>query len=362
MVLGPEALPLLEQWQADLQPGAVPLIQGWRPDGPGRDLADAGPLIDWLKWHALVGSPFTFNALRQERQGGRRYPFFIPGYEGRLPISRRKYEAAGKAGPRHLLSAIRRDVRGLLQVPPGWTLLEVDFKSCHPAIGVALSGCEALARDVELGIHQRTGDWIWSFAPWRPPAENRRQLGKRINNMALFGATPHGIRRELTDHLGVDPGHAAAAEVWEAWWHRYPGLLAFAQGVLQLVQQAQAERLALEIVAPSGRRSRFSKAEVLGRVAKGSRRAAPGPDGVWRTVFSACFRAVEGDLLDRTLTHFHEGQEEHGGRPILPLYDGLLAAAPTGREQEVWEALKAAAARAAAEVGVARTRLERKAP
>ena len=122
--------------------------------------------------------------------------------------------------------------------------------------------------------------------------------------------------------------------------------------------KAQVEGLPLEFVAPSGRVSRFSKDEVAGRVSKGHRRAK-GPDRVWPSVLSAMFRAVEGDLMDGVLARFHDARNEHGGRLVLPLYDGLLVAAPVGREDAVWTALQSAGNSAAGELGIP-TRLVRK--
>jgi len=102
--------------------------------------------------------------------------------------------------------------------------------------------------------------------------------------------------------------------------------------------------------------SKFAAAELRGKVRRG-RRPAKSPEGVWRTVLSAIFRAVEGDLLDRTLAHWHAGRDAHGGRLCLSLYDGMLIAAPQGAESAVAAALEAAGASAAAELGVPGLRL-----
>ncbi|MBI2378506.1 MAG: hypothetical protein HYV07_31195 [Deltaproteobacteria bacterium] len=350
LVLPRSALPVLDRWQLELTGTAPPSFPGWVPEGPGRTPLEATPLIAYLRDHAVCGEPFTFNALHLEPQGGRSYPFFLSDYDGPITVSSNRYEAAAMRGPRLLLAAIRRDVRALFQAPPGWSLLELDFKSCHPAIGLALSGDEQLERDLSGDIHQLIGDAV---APQRAQPD-RRTLGKRLNNAMLFGLSSYGARDLSIEVLGRPPLDGTGQGLWSAWWARYPRLAAFRDEVIALVRTVQLEGFALEIVAPSGRRSRFSPAEVRGEVAKG--RPAHGPDGAWRTVFSACFRAVEGDVLNQTLRHLHAN--DGGARPALPLYDGLIVAAPTGAEEAAQRALLAAAERAVLDLGIPMLRAE----
>ena len=288
-----------------------------------------------------------------EKQGGRSYPFFLDGYDGPLTISKRAYEAAGKCGPRLLLSAVRRDVRAVFGVPPGWLLLEVDFRSCHAAIGVALSGDEQLAADVDADIHQVIGDRM--FRSLRDAA-GRRAAGKELNNAMLFGMSPAGLRMLTRNVLGRDPKDGTGERGWAAWWLRYPDLAAFRDEVRGLVRQAQVQRSGLEIEAPSGRVSKFRSAELAGKSFKGGPDRPP--EGVWPTIFSAAFRTVEGDLLDGTLRRFHG--DGAGGQPVLPLFDGLIAAAPSGEEDAVRRALEDAAERAAQDLGLDRIRAEAK--
>jgi hypothetical protein len=306
---------------------------------------EAAPLIAFLREHALGGTPFTFNAAHLEDQGGRTYPFFLVGYGGPITISKRQYEAAGGRGPRLLLTAIRRDVRALLSAPPGWSLLELDFKACHAAIGMALSGDEQLARDLEDDVHQTIGDMV---APPNFSPPHRRALGKQLNNSMLFGMTSHGVRELARDTLGRDALDGTGEGVSGAWWARYPRLAAFRDRVRALVAQAQAEARGVEIVAPSGRRSRFSPAEVAGRVDKGQ--GAKSAEGAWTSLFSAAFRAAEADLLERTFLHFFE--QATGGQIMLPIYDGAVLSAPVGSEDLVRTALLAAARTAAGEIGI----------
>lgn len=347
LVAPPSVLPLLDQWALALEGKAPRSFPGWRPEGPGRTPDDAVPLIALLRDHAGRGEPFTFNSLYREKQGGRSYPFVIPEYKGPLTITGRQYGKAGHG--RSLLSAIRRDVRALLEAPDGWSLLELDFRTCHAAIGLALSGDEQLARDLDSDFHQVVGELFVRL----PTEAERRDAGKRINNAMLFGLTPVGLAELTKELLGRPPADGTGVAVWSAWWSRYPKLEAFRKYVEHQVTTAQIYRQPLVIVAPSGRISRFAPSEVQGGIAKGSR-PAPGRDHVWRSVFSACFRAVEGDLLDATLRRFNA--KSGGGRLVLPIYDGALVAAPDGTEEVVRRALLEAAEGAVVDVGVPKLR------
>jgi hypothetical protein len=338
-------LPLLDQWERELRGLVPPSDPSWRPEGPGRTPIDAAPLIAYLREHAVSGEPLTYNVLHRENHGGRLYPFYVAGYEGPLTISKNKYNEAGRRGPRLLLAAIRRDVRALLEAPTGWSLLELDYRACHAAIALALSGDEQLAADLERDIHQATGDRFVSDVD--DPAK-RRDIGKFLNNAMLFGISAQGLRQHALLLLGRLPRDGTGQGVLNAWWARYPRLAAFRDEVETLVRDAQLLRCALEIVAPSGSVSRFSAGEVAGVVGRG--RQAPGRDGAWRTVFSAAFRAVEGDLMDLVFRHFAASRV--GGRLALPIYDGALVAAPRDLVEGVQQALLAAAKKAVEELGV----------
>jgi hypothetical protein len=292
----------------------------------------------------MRGDGFSFNGLHQEDQGGRLYPFVLPGYAGPLMVSKRQYEAAGKRCPRLLLSAIRRDARALLGAPTGSTLVELDFRSCHAAIGLALSGDDRLATNLDGDIHQIIGDEVARNAP----KERRRDLGKALNLRMLFGATPMAVAELSAAMLGRPPRDETGETVWRAWWARYPRLGVFRDSVVALVREAQVGGLAIVIESPSGAESRFSRAEVMGRVGKG--RAPPGAGNIWRTIFSAAFRAVEADLLNETVRRFVV--ENAGGKLVLPMYDGLIAAAPKDGLAVVERALLKAAAGAVEAVGI----------
>ncbi len=185
----------------------------------------------------------------------------------------------------------------------------------------------------------------------------RRKVGKVANNVLLFGASPRGLQRDLHEEFGVVVELGKVGLAWTAWWKRYPALAGLRDDVISLVALAQREDRGLEIVAPSGWTSWFSAAEVKGLVSTGHGKRAPGPDAFWRTVFSALFRAVEGDLLDRTIAHFVADRDHHGGQLALPLYDALYVGAPVGREAVVAQALAQAGAKAAEELGVVGMRM-----
>lgn len=333
---------LLAEWESKIR-GADGVSSEPEADRPWLAPAEARSLIGLLRDSAERGTQFTFNAVHLERQGGRLHPFQIPGYTGPLTIWRRTY---GEAETRLLLSGIRKDVRHLLQGPHGWTLLELDYKSCHAAIGHALSGDPTLGADLDADIHQVVGNYLVSSTELDSAA--RKAFGKRVNNAMLFGAGPATLERFTREGLGREPKAGAAEAVWRAWWGRYPRLAAFRDEVQRSVQTAQLNGVGLEIVPPSGRLSKFTAGEVQGRVSKGRR--APGLDGMWRTVMSACFRAVEADLLNGVLRRLHA----LGGlvRVALPLYDGLIAGAPIGSEDAAQTALLKAAEEAVAEIGI----------
>lgn len=341
-----EAQERLDRWEASLRdPGeGAPDVAGW---GPARTPADRAGLIAFLRERVAIAQQFTFNALWREPQGGRMYPFLIPSYSGPITISRRQYDKVTGPGQRLLLSAIKRDVRALFEPPPGWALLELDFRSCHPAIGLALSKDEQLRADIRADIHQVVGD---AFAARLADPVARRRFGKYVNNAMLFGLTPEGLRDYAQRALQPPPSRAQTTAAWEAWWRRYPELWRFRAQVEECVLSARGVGLAITVVAPSGRTSRFSRAEVIG-APKAGRRGTRDAAAVTRSVFSACFRAVEADLLDHTIRLFRV--RGGPGRIVLPLYDGMIVAAPERDVRRVEQELEAAARGAALELGLA---------
>ena len=348
MILKDDALPVLRGLELCLPEKADPLAYY----GPGRSPDEQRRLYGFLQERIEAREPITFNALRWEDQGGRRYPTFIPGYKRALPISRNSYS---KATTKYLLSAIPREVRAMLKMPEGWSTNPLcgDFKCCHMAIALALSGDKRLADDLKGDVHQQAGDHVLRKLEWAGglSVDQRRTFGKLLNLKMLFGTTASGVQQAASGVLGRDLGEREAQEIAWAWWDRYRALSRFRERVFKRIKEARSRGVGLVVVSPSGKRSRFSPAEVKGEPMKGESQGK-GIKGAQRSIFSAIPRAVEGDLLDLTLRYWHQGRDAHDGRLVLPIYDGIYFAARDGREHETWTAMENAAARAAKEIGV----------
>ncbi len=348
MLIDEDSLPLLADWMRRISARN-------HAHGTERKLGYAKtfdqnpqPLIQWLTEKARAGEPFTFNALHVERRGGRTYPYFIPAYTGPVTISRDRFQRSEAEGDRLLITNMTRDIRKRLELTGGMVPLEADFRACHAHIALALSGDSALQRDLEGDIHQVVGD---AMAPHVRQASRRRLLGKHINNSMFFGVTRHGLARIHKEELGVDAPKGWTRSASMVWWSRYRDLQEFCAELRQRVDLAQATGQGLVLITPSGRPSKYSPADVQGRGA-GRSRGATDHEAAWRSIFSGVFRAVEGDLLSRTIARFHADRARHGGAPALPIYDGLLLGAPEGREEQVRSSVKHAANAAAEDVGV----------
>jgi hypothetical protein len=331
------SLPLLAVWEEDLRK---------EPEGD-RTAEVAIPLARFLRSACSARTAVTFNALWKERKGGRIYPYFLSGYDGPLTMSRYAYEKAGKDAPRLLLSAIRKDVRRNLTLSPRWTLLSADFRSCHGYISFALSGDEQLRVDLEEGFHEITGGWLLA-ADASPTLA--RKVGKYVNNAMIFGLGAPGLKRLLDRVLEENLPLEWAEKAWNVWWDRYPRLREFRDGVKQSVLAHQCRGKRLSFISPSGRKVSFSPAEVKGVIYHQSRRDPPGSKGAWRAIFSSIFRAVEADLLDQQIRYLHAIKEHHGCELVLPIYDGLLLAAPRGREEFAMHAIRTCGSFAAADL------------
>ena len=340
----------VREWWADRVPlvlprqAGLPLLDCW-----GRSLTGEqdGPMIDWLRGNSRARRPFTFNALWKEKKGGRLYPYYRAGYEGPLTLSKYAHQKTG--APKLLLSSIRRDVRSVLEAPRPWQLIEADFKSCHGYIALALSGDEQLASDLDSGFHEATGAWLLS-AEAGPVL--RRKAGKKVNNAMIFGLSARGLQRAVSSLVDGPVPLDWACRCWAQWWDRYPRFRDFRDQAMQDISAAQAAGQKVSFASPSGWVTAFAPAEVRGKIARGTPREVPGPAGARRIVFSSIFRAVEADLLDQTLRHFHSIREHHGARLVLPLYDGLILAAPASQVEFAGRALQTCAEAAAKDLGL----------
>ena len=97
----------VQEWWDDRVPLVLPpqagliLLQSWeREVGRG-----TSPMIDWLRSTCQGPSAFTFNALWKEKRGGRLYPYFLPGYEGPVTISKYAYQKSSQGGEKNQRSA-----------------------------------------------------------------------------------------------------------------------------------------------------------------------------------------------------------------------------------------------------------------
>ncbi len=356
MVLNEECLPLLEAWSRRVSDSVY--CRGMKESlrGVRENSDDPQPLIQWLRRKVLERAPFTFNALQVERRGGRAYPYFIERYNGRVTISRDAFNRFDGAGERLLITNMTRELRRSLMLTHDMVPMEVDFRSCHAHIALALSGDETLRRDLQGDFHQVVGD---ALAPHVHGAAQRRVLGKHVNNSMFFGVTHHGLARIHREELGVDAPKGWARAVSSEWWRRYATLESFCERLRGHVERAQVTGQTLVLITPGGRRSQYSPDDVQGMV-PGRSRHSRGHEAAWRSIFSGVFRAVEGELLSRTIARFHADRLRHRGAPVLPIYDGLLIGAPRGAEVRVWRGIEQAAFEAAGEVGVEGLILKRK--
>ena len=263
------------------------------------------------------GEGFTFHSLWRGKRGGRLYPYWMPVPPRRLCSSRRVLDGApGKL----LLSCLTKVTRRHLASPNGFDLVELDVRSCHAAIGAALSGDLTLASEVAIDIHELTGRRVQHHLRQGPGTLDWRGVGKSVNMVLLFGGGEAALRHRLAECFSLQVSSEWAGWFCRTWWETYPRLYEFRRRVEALVQQGQREGRGLVVVSPSGWRNVFDHWRLQGNHPVGER---TDPANVWRTVFSSCFRTVEGDLM-LALYRRLDVQGEHEARPALPLYDGGL--------------------------------------
>jgi hypothetical protein len=273
-------------------------------------------------------SPLPLSLVVREREGGRRYPFYIPRYRGPRVVGEAAYRAASATAPRVLLSAIPRIDRHCFPAPPGRRYVLADIDRCFPVLLATVAQDEELLAAARSDLHQEAGD---TLAP-RLPAAERRRLGKRFNNAVIGLITPNGWQRHLRG-AGILTTLAEAQAMHDRWWARFARARAFRDAWLEMHASAAAANRPLRIVYPDGRPYSFDAATVRG-VARRPRWAhlvepQARLDASARTTFSAIWRGVEGLVLDEALHRLYELRGQ-GLRLVLPLYDGLLLEAPDG--------------------------------
>lgn len=277
-----------------------------------------GPL-----WRLSGRVPVSF--VYREREGGRRYAFFAPGYHGpRLPTVR---EYRAMAGARLLLPAIPRAARSAFPAPPGHRYITVDVDRCFPTLLAAVAQDEELLAAVRQDLHQEAGDIMAPHMTRRA----RRQVGKLFNNAVVGLISPAGWHRELHrqgHHVPADE----ALRMHMRWWARFAGARRFRDAWERFQRHAAEHNRPLRIVYPDGRPYTFDAATVRGAARRprwtGITEPAQRLNASIRTTFSAIWRGIEGAVLDQALHRLHK-LRERGLRLVLPMYDGLLLQAPT---------------------------------
>lgn len=311
----------------------------------------------WFSGEALSplarsGQELPISLVVREREGGRRYPFHVPGYCGPRLVSERAYRSVSPGG-RVLLPAIPRAERGAFAAPPGHRYLLADIDRCFPALLATVAGDDALMEAVRGDLHQEAGD---AMAP-HLPTDGRRRLGKRFNNAVIGLISPAGWGRHLHD-LGLDVSEAEAAAMHARWWARFPAARTFRDTWSDLHHAAARDGRCLQLAFPDGRPYTFDAATVRGFAPRPRWAHLTDPtarlDASVRTTFSAIWRGIEGVILDEAIARLHLlGQD--GLRLVLPVYDGLVVQAPASHAERLAVEVHGALLQALAAVGVPAT-------
>lgn len=319
-------------------------LAGWRESAGHGVWEDSHPAVHLLVQAAARGESVTYNAVRRERQGGRRECFYVPHYRGPLLLAGEL--PAPLSDQRVHLQSIPSVLRCAIRPPPGHCFIDADIARCFPAIGAALSRDQRLHSHLQGDIHQLVGRHL---AP-SVAAEAQRKLGKAVNNGLICGMTGFGLQNELRER-GVAVSMGQAERFHAEWWALFPDFRDFMGGIDTLIERRVASRLGLNIEAPDGRVFRFSPAELAGFRGESIGERAHRK----RRLVSALFRAVEGCILDRALELMYRGRELFGLRLALPMYDGLLAVVPESEAERGRRSVRRCLERALADVGVAAT-------
>ena len=314
----PKDLPAsLEPVALRLERAALPELDAWEARSRAEGRADTvAPLITHARAWTLNRTPIRFNALWRGKQGGRLYPYLLPGYSGGLLASRRHHDAAPV---RLLLAALAKPVRAHLRTADGLELRAFDIRNAHGALAAAWSGDRNQAEWARGDMHARMGRALVDgplSGVALPAGMTARDLGKLLNNPMVFGQTSEGYRRSLAG-WGLEIPLELAARIYRRWWASFPAFRAGRDRIYGAVEESRLEGRGFELMTPRGWRSRWSFGEVRGFV-KGGRRKPLG--SVQRSIFSAIFRGLEGDLI-RSVCH---QLDRWRVRVALPVYDELL--------------------------------------
>lgn len=322
-----------------------PLLNSWLAGVDRPTAEERGPIVKLLRSSGETGTPFTYNVLFREEHGGRRYAYWVEGYDGRLVLSRNGHKELRH--PRALLQSSPNALRPAILSLPGHLLILADIDRCFLAIAAALTRDAKLREDLEGDAHQRVGD---AFVPGLAAAL-RRAVGKVLNNALVGGVTPYGLQEHLA--AGRHPVTFDEAErLHQRWWARYSAFRDSMMAVRRAIRRQVAAGLGLTIRAPDGHIFRFSPAELSGS-AWGTGRY-PEADQVMAegSAVSSLWRAIEGSAVDRALALLQPLKAETGLRLVLTMYDGLVLAVPEARAEEGAELVKACLVQAFRECGV----------
>jgi len=315
---------------------------------------DAGARARLLASGASFPSPLPVSLVAREREGGRRYAFWLADYRGpRVASLRASRGARRRASAAVLLPAIPRSVRSAFPAPPGCRYLLADIERCFPVLLATVSRDHSLLAAARGDLHQTAGD---AMAPGLPAAE-RRRLGKLFNNAVIGLITPTGWQAELLRH-GLSITRAEAQAMHARWWERFPDARRFRDAWIALHRNAAARHLPIRLSFPDGRQYSFDTATVRGAARRPKWDAIGDPKlrlaASIRTTFSAIWRGVEGVLLDEALARVY-ALRDRGVRLVLPMYDGLLLQVPDDQADALVPVVRAAMHEAFTHVGVPAT-------
>ncbi len=125
-----------------------------------------------------------------------------------------------------------RMIREAFVAEEGFLLLSADYSQIELRILAAMSGDEKLLEAFSRGedIHTRTACEIFGVKPEDVTPELRRRA-KVVNFGIIYGMSPYGLSQELK--IPVEE----AAEYIELYFHRYPGVRRFLDGLIEEAQE-----------------------------------------------------------------------------------------------------------------------------